>query len=162
LSDKIGRRPPIIVGALGSGLLAFAYLHAISIKNVPMAIAFSILMWGLVYQGYNAVFPSFYPELFQTKYRVSAMAIAQNVGTMITALLPALFATVAPPGSANVALSIGAITFAITVVSASAAFSARETYRLATNDLGNPNATPMEKHDYDRRRAASFAGAAPV
>ena len=66
LSDKIGRRPPIIVGALCSGLLAFGYLYAISIKNVPMAIALSLLMWGIVYQGYNAVFPSFYPELFQT------------------------------------------------------------------------------------------------
>ncbi|HLI99365.1 MAG TPA: MFS transporter, partial [Bradyrhizobium sp.] len=158
LSDKIGRRPPIIVGALGSGLLAFAYLYAISIKNVPMAIALSILMWGIVYQGYNAIFPSFYPELFQTKYRVSAMAISQNVGTTITALLPALFATVASPGSANVALTVGAITFAVTAVSAMAALSARETYRLDVSDLGNPRAEPMEKQDYDRKRAASFAG----
>src|ERR1700678_2385070 len=128
LSDKIGRKPPIIFGALASGLLAFAYLYAISIKNVPMAIALSILMWGIVYQGYNAVFPSFYPELFQTRYRVSAMAIAQNVGTMITALLPALFATVAPPGSSDVWFTVGAIAFAVTVISAIAAYSARETY----------------------------------
>jgi MFS family permease len=162
LSDRIGRRPPMIVGALGSGLLAFAYLYAISIKNVPMAIALSILMWGLVYQGYNAVFPSFYPELFQTRYRVSAMAIAQNIGTTITALLPALFATVAPPGSANVPFTIGAIAFAVTVISAAAAFSARETYRVAANDLGNPDACPIEKQDYDRKRAASLAGAAPA
>jgi len=162
LSDRIGRRPPIIIGALGSGLLAFAYLYAISIKDVPMAIALSILMWGIVYQGYNAVFPSFYPELFQTKYRVSAMAISQNVGTTITALLPALFATVAPPGSTGVPLTIGAITFAITIIAAIAAFSARETYRLAANDLGNPNAAPMEKRDYDRQRAASLASAAPA
>jgi MFS family permease len=162
LSDKIGRRPPIIVGALGSGLLAFAYLYAISIGNVPMAIIVAILMWGIVYQGYNAVFPSYYPELFQTRYRVSAMAISQNIGTTITALLPALFATVAPPGSANVPLIVGAIAFAITAIAAIAAFSARETYRLEVNDLGNPAAAPMEKHDYDRQRAASLAGPAPA
>src|SRR5262245_61187456 len=30
LADKIGRRPPIIIGALCSGLLSFAYLYAIS------------------------------------------------------------------------------------------------------------------------------------
>ncbi len=53
-------------------------------------------MWGVVYQGYNAVFPSFYPELFQTRVRVTAMAIAQNIGTTITALLPALFASGRP------------------------------------------------------------------
>ena len=101
LSDRIGRRPPIIVGSLAAGLLSFAYLYAISIRSVPLAIVMSILMWGVVYQGYNAVFPSFYPELFPTRARVSGMAIAQNVGTMLTALLPALFAAVAPPGSAN-------------------------------------------------------------
>ena len=81
LSDRIGRRPPIIVGALGSGLLSFGYLYAISIHNVPLAIVMSLLMWGVVYQGYNAVFPSFYPELFPTRTRVSAMAISQNIGT---------------------------------------------------------------------------------
>src|ERR1700730_5317628 len=102
LSDKIGRKPPIIVGALASGLLSFGYLYAISIRNVPLAIFMSLLMWGVVYQGYNAIFPSFYPELFPTRTRVSAMSISQNTGTTITALLPALFATVAPPGSANI------------------------------------------------------------
>jgi MFS family permease len=162
LSDQIGRRRPIIAGALCSGLLAYGYLYAISIKNVPLAIALSILMWGIVYQGYNAVFPSFYPELFQTRYRVSAMAIAQNIGTTITALLPALFATVAPPGSPNVPLSVGTIAFAITAISAIAAYSARETYRLQVKDLGNAGAAPMAKQDYDRLRAASFGEAAPA
>src|SRR4051812_15624786 len=102
LSDKIGRRPCIIIGAIGSGLLAFGYLYAISIKSVPLAIAMSLLMWGVVYQGYNAVFSAFYPELFQTRIRVSAMAISQNLGTAASALLPALFAAVAPPGSENI------------------------------------------------------------
>jgi MFS family permease len=153
LSDKIGRRPPIIVGALGSGLLSFAYLYAISIHSVPLAIAVSLLMWGVIYQGYNATFPSFYPELFQTKSRVSAMAIAQNVGTTITAMLPALFAAVAPPGSTNVPLTIGAITFGITIVAALGAASARETYRVHLNDLGHPDAGPVNKQDYERMRA---------
>ena len=157
LSDRIGRRPPIIVGALGSGLLSFGYLYAISIANVPLAIVMSLLMWGVVYQGYNAVFPSFYPELFPTRTRVTAMAIAQNVGTTITALLPALFATVAPPGSTNVPLTIGAITFAVTIIAAVAAWSARETYRIHLNDLGDPNAVPVDKPDYDRMRAQTFA-----
>jgi MFS family permease len=162
LSDKIGRRPPVVIGALGSGLLSFGYLYAISIHNVPLAIIMSLLMWGVVYQGYNAIFPSFYPELFQTRTRVSAMAISQNVGTTITALLPALFATVAPPGSTNIPLTIGAITFAITVIAAVAAMSARETYRIHMNDLGRPGAVPVNKQEYDRLRTQSLANAAPA
>jgi len=158
LSDKVGRKPPIIVGALSSGLLAFGYLYAISIHNVPLAIFMSLLMWGVVYQGYNAIFPSFYPELFPTRTRVSAMAISQNVGTTITALLPALFATVAPPGSANIPVTVGAIAFGITVIAAVAAISARETYRVNINDLGNPDAVPMPKVEYEKKRAEAANG----
>ena len=159
LSDRIGRRLPVIVGALTSGMLAFAYLYAISIANVPLAIIMSLLMWGIVYQGYNAVFPSFFPELFQTHTRVSAMAIAQNVGTTITALLPALFAAVAPPGSANIPLTVGAIAFGVTAIAAVAAYTARETHRLHLNDLGHPNARPVPKPEFDRLREQSMAGA---
>src|SRR5882757_2652803 len=162
LSDKVGRKPPIIIGALCSGLLAFGYLYAISIKNVPLAILMSLLMWGVVYQGYNAIFPSFYPELFPTRTRVSAMAISQNTGTTITALLPALFATVAPPGSIGVPFTIGSITFTVTIIAAIAAWSSKESYRIRLNDLGNPGAVPMAKPDYERLRAASIGGAAPA
>ena len=142
LSDRIGRRPPIVAGSLAAGLLAFGYLQAISVRNVPLAIALSILMWGVVYQGYNAVFPSFYPELFPARTRVTAMAIAQNLGTMVTALLPALFAVVAPPGSANVPLAVGGITFAVTLVAATAAWTTRETFRIPLAELGDPRARP--------------------
>ncbi len=120
----------------------------------------SLLMWGVVYQGYNAIFPSFYPELFPTRSRVSAMAISQNLGTLVTALLPALFATVAPPGSTNIPMTIGAITFGITIVAAIAALSARETYRIHLNDLGNPDAVPVPKAEYDRMREQTIADAA--
>lgn len=158
LSDKIGRRPPIIAGALLSGLLSFGYLYAISIHSVGLAMVMSILMWGVVYQGYNAVFPSFYPELFPTRTRVSAMAISQNLGTLVTAMLPALFATVAPPGSTDIPMTVGAITFGVTLVAAIAAWSARETYRCHMNDLGNGGAAPVDKDEYDRMRAQTLAG----
>jgi MFS family permease len=157
LSDRIGRKPPIILGSLLAGLFAFAYLYAISIKNVPFAFVMSLLMWGVVYQGYNAVFPSFYPELFPTRTRVSAMAIAQNVGTAITAMLPALFTAVAPPGADNIWLTVGAIAFGITVIAALAALTARETYRIHMNDLGQPSAQPVDKAEYDRQRAVALA-----
>jgi Na+/melibiose symporter-like transporter len=124
-----------------------------------LAIVMSLLMWGVVYQGYNAVFPSFYPELFPTRTRVSAMAISQNLGTLVTAMLPALFAAVAPPGSTNIPVTVGAITFGVTVIAALAALSARETYRVHMNDLGNSNALPVEKTEYDRMRAKSVADA---
>src|SRR5437763_13289406 len=36
LSDKIGRKPPLIAAALLCGLLSYGYLYAISIRNIPL------------------------------------------------------------------------------------------------------------------------------
>ncbi|NML44152.1 MHS family MFS transporter [Ramlibacter sp. G-1-2-2] len=160
LSDRIGRRLPMAVGSVLAGLLSFGYLYAISIHNVPLAFALSLLMWGVVYQGYNAVFPSFYPEMFPTRTRVSGMAISQNIGTAISALLPALFVAVAPPGAQNIPLIVGSITLAITIVAAISAWSARETYRVRMADLGKKDARPVEKGDYERLREQAIAGTA--
>jgi MFS family permease len=156
LSDKVGRKPPIIIGSLVSGLLSFAYLYSISIKSVPLALVFSVLMWGVVYQGWNAVYPSFMPELFPARSRVSAMAIGQNVGTAVSALLPALFAAVAPPGSANIPITVGAITFGVTLIAALAAWSAKETYRIPMDELGKSNARPIDLRVYNQMRAEAL------
>ena len=83
--------------------------------------------------------------------------IGQNVGTTITALLPALFAYVAPPGSHNVPVTIGAITFAITIIAAITAWSARENFRVRLSDLGQPDAVPLDKPSYERLRAETLA-----
>lgn len=159
LSDRVGRRLPIAIGATLSGLLSFGYLWAISIHSVPLAIGLSLLMWGLVYQGYNAVFPSFYPELFPTRTRVSGVAIAQNIGTALTAMLPALFVFVAPPGASRIPVTIGAITFGITLIAAVAALSARETFRVPLQKLGDPEAKPVDERDYVRAREQAIADA---
>ncbi|MBK5413424.1 MFS transporter [Pseudomonas sp. TH31] len=158
LSDKIGRRPMIIGGALGSGLLSFGYLYAISIHNLPMAFLMSMLMWGIVYQGYNAIFPSFYPEQFPSRYRCSAMAIAQNVGTLFTAMLPAVFTLAAPPGTENIPLVIGSITLGVTCISAFAAYCAPETYRVPMQDLGAVDARPVSKQSYEEARSRALSG----
>jgi MFS family permease len=153
LSDRIGRRPCIIVGALGSTVLSFAYLYAISQGSVVWAFVLAILMWGVVYQGYNAVFPAFYQELFPTRTRVTGFAVSQNLGTMITGFLPALYAIVAP-GDANVPLIVGGITFGIGVIAATAAWSARETHRVHMDDLGRDDAPVVPREEYERIRAS--------
>jgi MFS family permease len=156
LSDRVGRRRPIIFGALTSGICAYGYLYFISQKNVAMTIVFSLLMWGGLYQFYNAVFPSFYQELFPTRTPVTAFAVSQNIGTAITAFLPTLFAIVAPTSRAStVPVVVGSIAFGITIISAIAAWSAPETYRVHMNDLGQPGAVPVPEEEYERIRTGA-------
>ena len=80
LSDRIGRKPVFIGGALGSGVLIFAYLAAISAQNIVLIFLVGILMSGVVYSAANGVWPSFYGEMFSTKVRLSGMAIGTQIG----------------------------------------------------------------------------------
>jgi len=182
LSDRIGRRPVIIFGCLASGVLGYFYLHFVAEANILMAFIFAMLMWGVVYQGYNAVFPAFFQELFPTATRVSAFAVSQNAGTLITAFLPAIYAALVGPAptacvvekkfapdvvlpsgqtcraaadviESNVVWTVGSITLGLAIIAAIAAFSARETFRVHMNDLGAKGAPEVPRDEYDRLRA---------
>lgn len=65
-------------------------------------------------------------------------------------------AVVAPPES-NVPLIVGAFTFGCAAIAAVAAFSARETFRIPLEDLGEPDAAPLSREDYSRLRAEAIA-----
>ena len=54
-------------------------------------------------------------------------------------------------------MTIGSITLGICVVAAIAAWTARETYRVHLNDLGNKNAVPVPLPEYQRLRAEAGA-----
>jgi MFS family permease len=153
LSDRFGRRPLMIVGSLGAGLLSYAYLYAVGQNNVVLAVILAILTWGVLYQVWNATFASFFQELFPARTRVTGFALSQNIGLAIVAFLPSIFALVAPPGSSHVPLTIGSLCFGITVIGAIAAWSARETHRVPLEQLGTADAAPVSREEYDRIRA---------
>jgi MFS family permease len=155
LSDRIGRRPLMIVGPIGAGLLSFGYLFAVSQKNILLTIVLAIAMFGVLYQVWNATFASYFQELFPTRHRVTGFAVSQNIGLLITAFLPTVFTLIAPPGSTDVPLVIGAVTFALCLVSAAAAWGSRETCRVELADLEQPDAGhPVAPAD-DRVRATA-------
>ena len=153
LSDRIGRRPLMIGGSLGAGVLAFPYLYAVQSGNVVLTVVLAILSWGMLYQVWNATFASYFQELFPTRTRVTGFAISQNIGLALVAFLPSIFAAVAPPGSAHVPLTIGGLCLAITAIGALAAYLSPETSRVPLEKLGTSDAAPLSREEYDRLRA---------
>jgi MFS family permease len=140
LADRYGRRPLFIFGAIVPGLMMFAYLWAISAADIPLIFVVGVLMSGVVYSASNAVWPAFYGEMFDTRVRLSGMAVGTQIGFALGGFAPAIAASLQLPGP-NGWVPVAALTFAVCVVASIAAWTARETYRTGMDDLGRRDAS---------------------
>ncbi len=135
LSDRIGRKPVFIGGALGCAVMIFAYLGAISSQNVPLIFLCGVLMSGVVYSAANGVWPSFYGEMFSTKVRLSGMAIGTQLGFAIGGFSPSIAAAIQGDGP-NGWVPVAVLVAVACVLSAASAATAREGFNVHMNDLG--------------------------
>ena len=135
LSDRIGRRPVFVLGALGSAALIWPYMWALSTANIPMIFALGLLLSGVVYSAANGVWPAFYGEMFDTRVRLSGMAIGTQVGFALGGFAPTISAAILQPGPTGWMPVAGLVTGAC-IVAAISAFTARETYNVPMSELG--------------------------
>ena len=135
LSDRIGRRPVFVIGALGSAALIWPYMWALSTSNIPLIFVFGLLLSGVVYSAANGVWPALYGEMFDTRVRLSGMAIGTQIGFALGGFAPTISAALMGPG-ANGWVPVAAFTTGAALVSALSAWSARETYNVPMEQLG--------------------------
>lgn len=141
LADRIGRKPLFIGGSLGCAVLIFAYLGAIAAGNYVLIFVVGILMFGVVYSATNAVWPSFYGEMFNARVRLSGMAIGTQIGFAISGFLPTIAAAVGGSGK-GAWLGVALFTAGLCLVNVIAVATGRETYRVPTGQLGVKTTVP--------------------
>jgi MFS family permease len=147
LSDRVGRKPVFIFGAIGSGALMFAYLGAISNGSWPLIFISGALMSGLVYSAMNGIQPSLYGEMFPTRVRLSGTAIGTQIGFAIGGFAPTAAAAIegdGPSGWVPVALYV----LVSSLIAAAAVVTTKETFKVPLEELG--------------RKVARFRPAAPA
>ncbi|MGW3728950.1 MFS transporter [Streptomyces sp. NPDC000851] len=135
LSDRIGRRPVYLVGAVGSAITMFLYLWAISTGSYPLTLLLGIVAFGVVYSAANGVWPSFYGEMFSTRVRLSGMAIGTQIGFAVAGFAVTFAAQIAGPDGDDWS-SVALFTAALCIPPVIAALSARETHKVPTEHLG--------------------------
>jgi MFS family permease len=135
LADRYGRKPIFIFGCIAPGLLMFPYLWAISGANIALIFAIGILMSGITYSASNGVWPAFYAEMFDTRVRLSGMAVGTQIGFALGGFAPAIAAAVQGPGPSGW-WPVAALTFMACLIAAIAAWTARETFRTPMEQLG--------------------------
>ena len=135
LSDRIGRRPVFLVGAVGSAVVMPLYLWAISTGSFPLVLILGVLVFGVVYSAANGIWPAFYAEMFPTRVRLSGMAIGTQTGFAIAGFAVAFASQIAGPDGDNWA-GVALFAAGLCVPPAVAALTARETAHVATELLG--------------------------
>ncbi|MEU8199216.1 MFS transporter [Microbispora amethystogenes] len=82
LSDRLGRRPVYLLGAVGVGLWAFAFFPLIDTKNfalVTVAVTVGLVLHGAMYGPQAA----FFSELFATRVRYSGVSIGYQLASIV-------------------------------------------------------------------------------
>ena len=135
LSDRFGRKPVFITGAVGSGLMMFPYLGAVSAGNWPLIFLFGAIMSGCAYSLANSIWPSFYAEMFPTTARVTGLALGTQVGFAVSGgLAPVLASAAAGAGGENW-VSVAAFTAGVCIVVGLVALTAKETKGLSLEEI---------------------------
>ena len=135
LSDRIGRRPVFLVGAIGCAILIWPTLWSISRGDVALIYVFGLLLSGVVYSAANGIWPSLYGEMFDTRVRLSGMAIGTQIGFALGGFAPTISAAILREGPDGW-MPVAALVTGACIVAAISAFTARETYDVPMSQLG--------------------------
>jgi MFS family permease len=136
LADRIGRKPVFIYGALSSAALMPFYMLSMSQGNHLLTFALAVATFSCGYAAANAVWPSFYGEMFSTQVRFSGLAIGTQLGFLVAGFAPSIVTALGGVREGGwVVISI--FTAVVCLIAAGSALTARETRDVPTELLGH-------------------------
>ena len=154
LADRIGRKPVFIYGAVASAVLMPFYMLSMSQDNHLLTFALAIATFSFGYAAANAVWPSFYGEMFSTRVRFSGMAIGTQLGFLMAGFAPSIVTALGGVSEGGWVV-ISLFTAVVCLIAAGAALTARETKDVPTVELGLPRSEPAPKLGYPTASVAA-------
>ncbi len=135
LADRFGRKPLFVYGALSSAVMTPLFFLSLQSGSVPLMFVAAIVYFSCGYAAANAVWPSFYGEMFSTQVRFSGLAVGTQLGFLMAGFAPTIVSAIGGTGPGGwVQTSIFAAV--ICVIAAVSALTARETAKVPTAQLG--------------------------
>ncbi|GAB93421.1 MFS transporter [Gordonia rhizosphera] len=138
-ADRIGRKPVFLGGAIGCAVLAFPYLAIITTGSFWAILFATLVIQSVVYAAANAIWPSFYSEMFPARVRYSGVAIGTQLGFMASGFLPLIASAILGEGQLGW-LPVAIVVAAFSLIAAIAAATAKETHKTDTMALGENGA----------------------
>jgi MFS family permease len=132
LSDRIGRRPVLLIGALGTAAWAFAFFWLLDTRS-PGLIALAMVRGLIFHSALYGPQAAFFAEQFDTTVRCSGMSLSAQLPTIIGGSIAPFIAT-ALLATFDSGAAIALYVVASAVLTTVAVFAAKETYH---RDLAN-------------------------
>jgi metabolite-proton symporter len=134
LSDKLGRRPVYIWGAVACGLLAFPFFWMLGTKQpvvIWIAIALPMCLGHAAMYGPQA---SFFSELFSARVRYSGASLGYQLASVFAGGLSPLIATALLAWGGGQPWAVALYMIALVAITIASVWATAETHRTAIED----------------------------
>ncbi|MFC8177251.1 MFS transporter [Rhodococcus sp. 14-2470-1b] len=136
LSDRIGRRPVWIFGAISSSSMLFVFFWAISTGNILFVTVSGIVLVGGAYSCMNGLWPATFSEQFAAPVRYSGFALGHGTGLLVAAFAPTICVAIMGEGQYGW-LPVGIFVAITGAVSATGIYFCKETNKTPLAELGH-------------------------
>lgn len=90
LADRIGKKHIFVLGSIGCCVGVFLFLWSITTGNIAMIIFATVVLKGIIYSAPNALWPSFYAEMFSIRVRYTGVGLATQLSFIVAGFSPSL------------------------------------------------------------------------
>jgi MFS family permease len=105
LSDRFGRRPMVLAGAVGMTAWAFALFPLIDSGSGLLLVLSVVVGQGVVHACWYGPLGALYSELFGTRARYTGSALGYQIAGIGAGIAPVLFASVLTAGGGTITVS---------------------------------------------------------
>jgi MFS family permease len=106
LSDRLGRRPVVLVGALAMAVWAFLLFPLIDTGSILLLAVAVIVGQGIVHACMYGPLAALYTELFSTRARYTGASLGYQIAGIGAGVSPLVFASVLAGGGTTLTISV--------------------------------------------------------
>ncbi|MGG4156613.1 MFS transporter [Peribacillus muralis] len=145
LSDKVGRRPIYIFGAVFAAVCIFPFFYLLESGSFYLILLGYILLINIGHNSINAVQPSFFTELFGPNVRYSGASIGSQLGAIVAGGFTPFIAKALTAYNGGDWKLVSIYVVIVSLASAAAAYFGPETSRHDLNENVNPGSTVEDR-----------------
>jgi MFS family permease len=106
LSDRVGRRPVVITGAVAMGVYAFLLFPMVDSGSALLLTLAIVLGQGIVHTAWYGPLAALYTELFSTGSRYTGASLGYQIAGLGAGIAPLVFASILAGGGTTTTISI--------------------------------------------------------